>query len=370
MPDKAIINKTNLEEFGKNGYMMYRIPGIIVSSRNTVLSYYEARMGKGDWTKQDIYLQRSEDNGETWSERKLLVQGNESETLHNAVMVVDNQNDLIHFLWHKNYDQCFYQRSTDDGITWSEPKEITYVFERFRQEYDWNVIAVGPGHGICLKNGRLFIPAWLSNGGQIHRPSVLSCIYSDDQGETWERGEIIWADDEFINPNETTAVQLEDGRVLMNIRHESNLHRRAYSISNDGATGWSKPEYDMDLIDPICFGSLIRFAEKEEDGYSGILFSNCAYEDLEGARLKAEGKVSFWSSDARRNLTIKLSTDECKTWQYAKLLEEQAGYSDIAVSRDKRYIYCLYEREWVDGSCTNTKYMAVARFNLSWVKGE
>lgn len=367
MNTKEFMGKHNFEEYETGGYMMYRIPGIVVTNKGTVLAHYEARMGKGDWTKQDVILRRSTDNGENWSDRIKLVEGDSEETIHNACMIVENETDIIHFLWHKNYNQCFYQKSIDDGLSWTEPVEITYVFEEFRKEYDWNVIAVGPGHGIQLENGRLLIPAWLSTGGKRHRPSVLSTIYSDDGGESWERGEIIWNSEDFINPNETVAVELENGNVLLNIRHESPVPYRAVAISSDGATYWTTPVYDKELPDPVCFGSIQRFTKEEDTGFSAILFSNCAFKDEKGRKAKAEGKVNHWSREARRNLTIRLSLDECNSWEYARLLEEKAGYSDLAVSKDKKTIFYLYEREWVDGVCTNTKHMAVARFNIEWV---
>ena len=48
--------------------------------------------------------------------------------------------------------------TTDDGLTWSPPVEVTQTFEAFRPKYDWKVIATGPDHGIQLKNGRLLVP--------------------------------------------------------------------------------------------------------------------------------------------------------------------------------------------------------------------
>jgi hypothetical protein len=34
------------------------------------------------------------------------------------------------------YMRCFSMRSTDDGLTWSKPAEITYAFEPFRSLAD------------------------------------------------------------------------------------------------------------------------------------------------------------------------------------------------------------------------------------------
>jgi sialidase-1 len=46
----------------------------------------------------------------------------------------------------------------------------------------------------------------------------------------------------------------------------------------------------------------------------------------------------------RRNLTVKLSYDEGKTWPVSRLIEEGwSGYSDLAVAKDGT-IFCFYGR--------------------------
>ncbi|OCT12566.1 hypothetical protein A8709_32640 [Paenibacillus pectinilyticus] len=367
---ESFLTKLNLEQYGTEGYQMYRIPGIVATRLGTVLAHYEARMGVGDWTKQDIILRRSTDNGQSWSDRIILVEGTSTETFHNATMIVGKHSDTIYFMWHRNYAQCFLIRSEDEGGTWTEPTEITEVFEKFRTEYNWNVIGNGCGHSIQLRSGRLVVSIWMSNGGQIHRPSVLSSIYSDDNGLTWQRGSIIWNEDGLVNPSEATVVELSDGSVMMNFRHESPNRRRGVVISHDGGATWGDVKYDEQLPDPICEGHLLRIAFPEIQGFSGILFSNCAF-DGEGDIIERDWHGSeqkfLWGSQSRKYLTVRLSLDEGVTWAYSKMLEEFSGYSDLAISPDRKTIFCLYERDWVDGENAFTKYLAVATFNLAWL---
>ena len=50
-----------------NGVSLYRIPGIVVTKRGTVLAYCEARRnGSADWGEIEVHLRRSTDGGKSW----------------------------------------------------------------------------------------------------------------------------------------------------------------------------------------------------------------------------------------------------------------------------------------------------------------
>jgi sialidase-1 len=376
------LGKTDLFEAGKGGYKLYRIPGIVVTAKGTVLAYCEARKYSGlDWDDIEILLRRSTDGGKTWSEpaglprpegkfahnpaavaKKLAKE--DQITFNNPVAIVDRDGS-IHFLYCVDYGRCFYLRSDDDGQTFRKPVEITATFERFHKDYACKVFATGPGHGIQLKNGRLVVAVWLSRGtgGNAHRPSVVATIYSDDAGKTWQRGDIVANEtDPLTNPNETALVQLSDGRVMLNIRNESKRNRRAVAFSPDGATKWTRPVFDEQLKEPICMASLCRLSEKATQDRDRLLFANP--DNL--LRSGKEGKPGQVRD--RKNLTVKLSYDEGKTWPVFRVLEPGfSGYSDLAVGPTGT-IYCFYERGSTDGKdIYATKYLTVARFNLEWL---
>ena len=48
-------------------YTNHRIPGMLVTDRGTLLVYCEARKSGSDWAMMDILLQRSQDQGKTFS---------------------------------------------------------------------------------------------------------------------------------------------------------------------------------------------------------------------------------------------------------------------------------------------------------------
>jgi len=373
---EPFVEKTDLFTAGEHGYKVYHIPGVAVSAKGTVLAWCEARRDGSDWDDIHILLRRSTDDGKTWGEPKSIVDvpgpktknpyalklkhtDPKTVTYNNPVMITDKDGTL-HLLFCLEYMRCFYQRSNDDGLTWSLPTEITNTFESFKKDYAWTVLATGPNHGIQLENGRLIVPVWLSTGtgGNAHRPSVTATVYSDDQGKTWMAGEIaVPCTDEWINPNETVAVQLQDGRVMLNVRNESKAHRRIVVISEDGATNWSQPRFDDALNEPICMAGLTRHVF---DGKDVLLFSNP--DNLS----RADGKEAPGKSRDRKNMTVKLSEDSGESWSLTKVLESGwSAYSDIIVTPNDT-ILCFYGRSekphFAGGRLT------IARFNLAWLK--
>jgi sialidase-1 len=249
---EPLLEKIDLFQSQQDGYALYRIPGLVVTAKGTVLAYCEARRtGKTDWDTIDILLRRSTDGGRTWEPRRKIADvpgpktknpvalaqklGHPDDVTYNNPVAIANRDGSVQFLFCLEYARCFSMRSDDDGRTFSDPVEITATFDQFRPEYD-----------IQLRSGRLVVPVWLSTGtgGHAHRPSVTATIYSDDNGRTWQRGDIAVPNtDEWVYPNETVVAELSDGRVMLNVRSESKEHRRLVVTSPDGATNWSPPRW-------------------------------------------------------------------------------------------------------------------------------
>ena len=365
--NEPILEKTDVFPSGMNGVALYRIPGVVVTTKGTVLAYCEARKdSRSDWGEIEVHLRRSTDGGKTWEAPKQIahladriegnptkrVDGAREQTVNNPVAIVDRTTGAIEFLYCVNYARCFSMRSVDDGLTWSKPVEITESFRSFRKHYDWKVIATGPGHGIQLQSGRLVVPIWLAYGktGE-HKPSAAATIYSDDHGMTWLAGEIAVPDEgDFGDPNETMITSLSDGRVMLVTRSVSSPNRKLITISRDGASGWSTPTFHDSLWEPICMASIIQHPSTP----TTMLFSNphSLGRDKHGVEIPAgRGK--------RQNLSIKLSRDDGKTWPLNKTLEPgPSAYSDLAVLPDGM-VLCLYEGD---------KAIVGARFNLEWIE--
>lgn len=340
-----------------DGYTSVRIPAIVALGDGKVLAFAVGRTRVSDWSESKILMRRSEDAGMTWTPAQ-VVAAVAGSVVDNPVPIVDTQRNCVHLLYQTDYKRCYYTRSTDGGLTFAPAVDITATFERYRPQYNWTVIAPGPGHGIMLDSGRLVVPIWMAAGeGKAHRPSCIATIYSDDGGEHWEPGQIVHDNDDHLpNPSETVAVQLLDGRVMLNIRNESRRYRRAISISPDGATNWTPVTFHEELYEPICCAGLVRMYTPGGEGL--LVFTNPAGHP---------GEVSRNGKDMpRTNLTVRISYDDGKSWPAARSIEPgMSGYSDVAA--DQQYIYCLFECGSASEKALHPATVRLARFTLEWV---
>ena len=367
------VEKVVLFEEDKGGFRLYRIPGIVVTARGTVLAYCEARkFSIADRGEIEIHLRRSTDDGRTWDASRQIAHlgprlprnphlpedkrgkdmgGPDDQTVNNPVAIA-GRDGTVHFVYCVEYVRCFSMRSEDDGRGWSKPVEITSAFEPFRSQCNWQVIATGPGHGIQLRSGRLVVPIWIATyegGSSIRHAS--SVIYSDDDGTTWHAGEIA-----VRGGGECNVAELSDGKVILTARNSDPSNRRAVTISPDGAINWSRVEFADELLEPGCMAGLI-------DGTAG---------DGESLLLFANPQTTKRPHKERKNLTIKASYDDGRTWPIGQVLQSgPSAYSDLAVLADGT-VLCFYEsgtpkssrkykRPW-QYSC-----LVVARFGRDWL---
>lgn len=336
---------TNRVVWYPDEYKLHRIPGIIVTSRGTVIIYDEARReGKSDWDTINIFMQRSTDCGNTFGEPIMLARGTEEFKTSNNPVMVEDKNGRLHLLYCRDYTVngggAWHRYSDDDGLTWSEPDEVTYAT---RPELH-NVFAFGPGHAICTTDGTLLVPVWmvLKEAGvdlHEHMPSVISTFYSKDNGVTWQMGEIIPSTKEVESPNETVAVELSDGRIMLDIR--SMAHMRSTAFSTSGTENWSEAKNDKSRIDPCCFGSVVRL--RDDESYR-LLSVNCEHETK------------------RENVVLKVSDNDGLTWSVKRTIDvERGGYCDIAVDERNKLIYVLYEKRW-------GAYVFLCRITADWLE--
>lgn len=322
---------------GQNGYHTYRIPALAVTNRgNTVLAFCEGRKkGTGDTGNIDLLLKRSTDHGKSWSQQQ-VIWDDQTNTCGNPCVVVDRDTGTIWLFstWNRGDDhereiiagtskdtrRIFVMKSTDDGVTWSPPRQITTDVKA----PSWTWYATGPGSGIQILHGphegRLVIPCDHIEAGTKHYYSHV--IYSDDHGATWKLG----GTTPRHQVNECEVVELSGGRLMLNMRnYDRTKKNRQVAVSDDGGQTWTGQRFDAQLIEPICQAAVARLTLPTDDTPGTIIFSNPA------------------SRDKRVNMTLRASHDDGASWPDALVLHSgPAAYSDLALLSGGD-IACLYE---------------------------
>ena len=244
--------QTNLFTSGTLGYHTFRIPALVVTLSGTLLAFAEGRRNsRHDTGAIDIVVRRSRDNGQTFDDMRVSVDGG-GNVAGNPAPVVDASTGRIWLLFCRNN-------------------------------------ATGPGHGLQLVCGRLLIPCDHIVGRDFNQATdryLSHVILSDDGGETWRLG-----GEAQLGTNECMAAQLADGRVYLNERNYIGEYRRAFAVSHDQGESFDAFGWHDELIDPICQAAVLSV------GGERLVFSNAASRTRERltVRTSMDGGQS-WSS--------------------------------------------------------------------------
>lgn len=339
--------QTALWTAGQDGYHTYRIPSLLVTARGSVLAFCEGRKtGSGDHGDLDLVMKRSTDNGRTWTPHIVVhEEGGEAPiTIGNPCPVVDVSTGTIWLPFTRDNKAVFITSSTDDGMSWSTPRDISAT----TMKPGWVWVATGPGIGIQLTRGphkgRLVIPS-------DHRITLSDkqsewnshMMFSDDAGKTWQISAPIQA-----GGNECQVIERSDGSLLVNTRMQGHFQGlRGIATSSDGGATWTPITHEAQIPCPKCQGSLLRYDDHR------LLFSNPhpKVDPANPTRLQ------------RERLTVRSSTDDGKTWTAARALHEGPSAYSILARLPDGTILCLYE----GGQKKAYEELRLARFNLDWL---
>jgi len=352
-----------LRAAGQDKTNTYRIPGMVTTSKGTLIAVYDNRYNNSKDLQEDIDIgmSRSTDDGQTWQPMKVIMDmgeyGGRSQRLNgigDPCVLYDEKTNTIwvaalwmcgatekDMLWWaskpgmkpEETGQFILVKSTDDGVTWSQPINITSQIK----DPAWQLLLQGPGRGITMTDGTLVFPAQFKadlgtkslDGGQYTCHSTI--VYSKDQGKTWKIGTAAKS-----NTTEAQVVELADGSLMLNMRDDRNrkdkgdTNGRAVATTTDlGKTWTAHNSSNSALPEPNCMASIIS-ANIEINGKMNqvLLFSN--------PNNKTE----------RSHMTIKASFDGGLTWPetYQVELNSEAGYGYSCMSMvDNQTIGILYE---------------------------
>lgn len=330
---------------GLENYASFRIPAL-VNANNVLVAFSEGRKNSSsDFGDIDLVYRRSLDEGKTWEPLKILYD-KDTLAVQNPVPIYDNEKQTIVLLFNttglnehdiKNKDyapelgrRAYVTVSINDGIRWKPPVEITKAVKRT----DWRWHALGPVHGIQLKNGiykgRLLAPVSISIGRGNNTHS-MALLYSDDHGVHWTIGAVDENLTDEVQSNETTIVELDDGRIYVNTRdHEGGSldKNRGETYSLDGGLTFLQPVIESDKFpSPIVQASLLRWKTDKGQGKDMLFFSTPN------------------NPHKRENLTIMVSYDEAKSWRsLIKVHHGFSAYSDMVKLNDTT-LGVLYETD-------------------------
>ena len=332
-----------------DGVHTYRIPAIATTPKGTLLCVYDMRWRKSRDLQEhiDIGLIRSTDGGQTWEPQRAIMDMGEWGGLPQeengvsdpGILVDENTGEIFVtavWMWGKpgkhqwrddgsepGYEigktaQILMVRSTDDGLTWTGPENIT----RKLKKPEWWLFAPAPNRGITLADGTIVMP---TQGRDETGYPFGNITYSRDHGATWTV-----SNPAFSGGNETLAVQLGDGSIMLNMRNDKPEPYRAVYVTWDLGITWIPHETNRKvLVEPNCNASLFRF-DYEEEGESKyvLLFANPN------------------APDGRHHHTVKVSFDDGMTWpeDHQILLDEGRGRGYPGITRiDDRHVGIVYE---------------------------
>lgn len=331
---------------GDDDAAAFRIPGIVTTSKGTLLAVYDVRYDNSVdlQGRIDVGLSRSTDGGRSWDPMRIPLSFSGMGGLPDAqngvgdpCILYDEKSKTtwIAAIWthgmagqrawnaskpgmtHNETAQLMLTKSTDDGRTWSEPINITSQVKH----PDWHLLLQGPGRGITMADGTLAFPI------QYIRPDRIPCagvMYSRDGGKTWTI-----RDPARENTTEAQVVEIEPGVLMLNMR-DNRGGSRAVSITRDLGKTWTEHVSSRSALqEPVCMASLLNVSAADNtSGRDILLFSNPN------------------TVQKRHHITIKASLDGGVTWlkEHQVLLDEAQGWGYSCLTMvDERTIGILYE---------------------------
>jgi sialidase-1 len=335
----------------RDGYFAYRIPAIETAPDGSLLAFAEARkhnLGDPGFQKQDIDLvmKRSTNGGRTWSAMKVIEDPGERWSAANPSTLVDRDTKRVWLFYLRGKPerntytaragtddvQNFARTSDDNGVTWSDPVDLT-AMARDLTDTKWRTSVMGPGGAMQTRDGKLAIPVWR------FEPWGVFAVVSEDHGKTWRRGELVPG----VSGDECQLVELADGRWLFDIRQQRGDHRFRATTSDGGKT-WSQPRAGEKVSRVAC--AIERYTLKSNgDDRDRLLWTGP-------------------KGPQRSNLVARVSYDEGATFRNERAISTgPAAYSDLTILNDKT-VGVLWER----GTNAGYQFITFTRFNREWLE--
>lgn len=387
------INTITLFKLGDYGSKFFRIPALICTSNGVILAAADRRydnpadLGKGK-TRTDVLVRRSEDLGATWSEP--ITVGNvasdtsqkHSDSYGDAFFINCHNGDVLCGVITEPGTQAstprgrtIIYRSKDDGKTWTKEIEIT-PDQIPSADRGWGASGQGATlrHGDNAGKNRLafaFFQFMKTGEGS----QGIRLMISEDDGKTFTPAQNL--PEKHNQLDETKAIELSDGSIMLNHRQHVSVGKRKWSITKDNGVNWQVQGVDPEVNDP---GNNADFSRYE---FNGRHIKTDKYILMINANATANGKWFF----TRKNHYVRLTQNEFNNGQgtstgkyaYVKQLVNggenlYSGYPTITVLPDGTIATLTEETKETTrppeqtGDAGGDDYNIVfRRFNLYWL---
>ena len=209
----------------------------------------------------DKFYNIYEKNGENYAP-VLIKQMNKDGTLNNNEIVANTFYAYAPIKMYPTY-YLWVRKSFDGGETWSDGKILNLEVN------SKGFTGYSPGVGICIEkdgNQRVIFSVYDNNDGKEY----TSVIYTDD-GETWHRSKKATKVGEAGKGSESQFALLNNGVLRMYSRNTAGYI--GFTESTDGGETWSKYTLDKNLgYCSNCMFSVINYSRKI-DGKDAIIIA-------------------------------------------------------------------------------------------------
>jgi len=308
--------------------------------------------GAGDESPARIVQIHSDDDGRTWSQPVTLMENVGGNNIMSVSLLRLQSGKLAFFYLLKNsWIDCrpYMRISTDEALTWSEPKPILAAPGYFVMNND---------RVIQTSKGRLIAPlAFHRSRGDdpdtsrsFDSRAIALWIYSDDEGATWTESATWWALPvrSRSGTQEPGIVELADGSLFSWCRTDQGMQ---YGFrSTDHGVSFSAPE-PTEMKSPNGPASIKRLP-----GSDALL---SIYNDHSGL---------FPFPPKKRNpFVAAISKDGGQTWPQRKLIENDPDglyhYTAIHFTKDAMLLgYCAG-----DSKVGALNRLRIRRITLDWL---
>lgn len=318
--------------------------------------YYDSR-------RKHAYLaaRYSSDGGRTWTSEDVKVVPNHAERAVESASLLRLHDGRIALFYLARGAKVgggppdtrpLMRLSTDEGKTWSKPKQIV-------PDSEIGYYVKNNGRGIQLKSGRLVLPLSRHYGPSWQKEKFTQygkqmCYLSDNAGESWHRSKSVLTGERSpgkptgtiknrILLQEPGVVELRDGRLMMYCRTRQGYQYVSYS--EDQGETWPAMQPLTALPSPTSPATIERVPAT---GDLLVVWNN------------HESKPGL-GEQARTPLTVAISRDEGLTWENEKNLYEGKGK------------YCYVAIHFVDdhvllGHFARTqRQVNITRFPVDWL---